>query len=220
MLGLLAGLFFGMVTAAAQQPLYIVNGERYRTTSEIDPEVIEHIEELPADEFSIAQYGPEAANGVVLITLKYDTPARFTADTLAFADYLAQRIEWGETDPTARIILGYRIEQDGRLTIVRELESTDKRLRRRGTGRERLFNCWGKRHTSYGMCEDAFRCRSHCCRRFLRGSLLYSSGCRTACRQSAGFCQSRRSHHGDQDGSDAEPSDDHGGSGTAARARL
>lgn len=131
MLGLWAELFFGMVTAAAQQPLYIVNGERYRTTAEIDPEVIEHIEELPADEFTIAQYGPEAANGVVLITLKYDTPARFTADTLAFADYLAQRIEWGETDPTARIILRYRIEQDGRLTIVRELESTDKRLRRR-----------------------------------------------------------------------------------------
>lgn len=128
---LLFALISVVVPVRGQQPLYIINGERSDKPTDIDPEVIERIEELPADEFTIAQYGPEAANGVVLITLKYDTPARFTADTVSFTDYLAQRIEWGETDPTARIILRYRIETDGRLTVVRQLESTDNRLRRR-----------------------------------------------------------------------------------------
>ncbi len=116
---------------AAQSPLYIVNGVERTSTADIPPEVIERIEELPADEFTIAQYGEKASNGVVLITLKYDEPPRFAGDSLAFADYIASQVAWTETDPTARIVLRYRIAQDGTLTVLDQLEATDKRLLRR-----------------------------------------------------------------------------------------
>ncbi len=124
-------LLWAVVPAQGQQPLYIVNGEERTSTADIPPEMIERIEELPADEFTIERYGEKASNGVVLITLKYDVPARFTADSCSFSEYLIRRIVWTETDPTARIILRYRIEQDGTLNVVDMLESTDKRLRRR-----------------------------------------------------------------------------------------
>lgn len=84
-----------VVPARGQQPLYIVNGVERTDMREIDPEIIERMEELPADEFTIAQYGERAANGVVIITLKYDEPARFVADTVGFARYIARQIKWG-----------------------------------------------------------------------------------------------------------------------------
>ena len=120
-----------VVPARGQQPLYLVNGEERTSTADIPPEVIERIEELPADEFTIARYGEKASNGVVLITLKYDEPPRFCGDSLSLADYVTQQVEWGPTDPTARIVLRYRIEADGTLTVIDHLEATDKRLLRR-----------------------------------------------------------------------------------------
>ena len=126
----------------AQQPLYIVNGEERSSTTDIPPEVIDHIEELPADEFTIAQYGEKASNGVVLITLKYDEPPRFCGDTLSLADYVAEHVEWTETDPTARIVLRYRIDTDGTLTVIDQLEATDKRLLRRVLRALEIAPCW------------------------------------------------------------------------------
>lgn len=120
-----------VVPARGQQPLYIVNGVVRSDIRDIAPEVIEQMEELPADEFTIARYGEQGANGVVLITLKYDTPARFTADTTGFARFVARQIKWGETDPTARVVLRYRIGEDGSLTILETLQATDARLKRR-----------------------------------------------------------------------------------------
>lgn len=117
--------------AAAQQPLYIVNGVERASVSDIPPEVIEQMEELPADEFTIARYGERAANGVVLLTLKYDEPARFTADTTSLTDYLAQRVVWPADEPAARVVLRYRIRTDGSLVIDRILEATDRRFLRR-----------------------------------------------------------------------------------------
>jgi hypothetical protein len=117
--------------AVAQQPLYIVNGVERSSVEGIDPEVIERIEELPADEFTIARYGERASNGVVLLTLKYDEEARFLHESGSLADYLTSTVVWQENDPTARVVLRYRIATDGTLSVVQELEVSDRRFLRR-----------------------------------------------------------------------------------------
>ena len=87
--------------AAAQEPLYIVNGEVRSEVRSIPPADIEHIEVFPAEEATIARFGPEAGNGAIVLTLRYDRPARFLGpDSLSAA-------------------------------ISEELEATDKRLLRR-----------------------------------------------------------------------------------------
>lgn len=120
-----------VVPARGQQPLYIVNGEVRQTTADIPPEVIERIEELPADEFTIERYGQEAAHGVVLVTLKYDVAARLTGEEPSLTDYLTQHVVWTSTDPAARVVLRYRITTDGELVVSDTLEATDRRLLRR-----------------------------------------------------------------------------------------
>lgn len=63
---------------SAQRPLCIVNGApTEEDIALIPPEDIERVETLPADEETIARYGAEASNGVILVTLRYDEPARF-----------------------------------------------------------------------------------------------------------------------------------------------
>ncbi len=111
-------------------PLYIVNGKPSEEIHTIPPQDIEHVEELPADEQTIARYGTKAAYGVLLITLRYDEPAQFPADSL-FSNYIARQVKWDDTEPAARVILRYKIQPDGQLTIDKELESTDSRLKRR-----------------------------------------------------------------------------------------
>lgn len=123
-------LLAAALPAAAQQPLYIVNGEVCDDIRSIPPDDIEQVESLPADDETIARYGNEASNGVLLITLRYDSPARFPSDS-TFNDYIARRVEWDADEEAARVVLRYRIAPDGRLEIVQELESTDKRLKRR-----------------------------------------------------------------------------------------
>ena len=72
------------LSVAAQQPLYLVNGTPADDIASIPPDDIELVEELPADEETIARFGPRASNGVILITLRYDEPARFEADKFMF----------------------------------------------------------------------------------------------------------------------------------------
>lgn len=117
-------------TAAAQQPLYIVNGEVRDDITNIPPDEIVSVERLPADEQTIARYGERAANGVLLVSLKLDEKARFTADT-TFAAYIARHVKWEQDDPAARIVLRYRVTAEGRTEVTEELEATDKRLKRR-----------------------------------------------------------------------------------------
>lgn len=127
------GLLFGVTSAAAQQPLYLVNGVE-RSAEEVEaiaPEIIEQVEELPADEVTIARYGERASNGVVLVQLKYDEPARFVADTLTFTEYLARTVRWDENEPVARVQLRYRILTDGRTEPVGTPNTTNKRLLKR-----------------------------------------------------------------------------------------
>lgn len=116
-------------------PLYIVNGERMseEQVKGIHPKDIEDNHLLPADEQTIERYGHEAANGVVVITLRYDTPARFEIDgqTTNYSNYIADRVKWDDTDPVARIIISFKVKPDGTISDNDILEATDKRLLRR-----------------------------------------------------------------------------------------
>lgn len=139
---LFAGLLFLSLSApdaTAQSrkrlPLYIVNGERMseEQVKGIHPKDIEENHLLPADEQTIERYGHEAANGVVVITLRYDTPARFEIDgqTTNYSNYIADRVKWDDTDPVARIIISFKVKSDGSVSDNDVLEATDKRLLRR-----------------------------------------------------------------------------------------
>ena len=112
--------FAGIFSAAAQDPIYVVNGQVVSDIRNIPPGDIESTEMLPADEQTIARYGTEASNGVILITLRYDTPARFPEADGSFNDYISEQTDWDDSLPAARVVLRYN-----------ELEATDRRLRRR-----------------------------------------------------------------------------------------
>lgn len=120
------------VGAAAQAPpLYIVNGREAEDLRDVDPDDILSTELLPADERTVELYGPRANNGVVVVSLRYDTPARFDADSVSFARYVASRVKWDETERTARYVVRFTVGPDGSVTLGSELESTDPRLRRK-----------------------------------------------------------------------------------------
>ena len=129
-LTLFALLGSALLPAAAQKPLYIVNGRETEEIASIPPEDIERGESLPADEETIARYGLRASNGVLLVTLRYDSPAVFPSDS-TFGRYIARRVEWPDDEPAARVVLRYKITPEGRTVVDQELEVTDKRLRRR-----------------------------------------------------------------------------------------
>ena len=113
--------FAGIFSAAAQDPIYVVNGQ-----------VVSDIRNIPpGDEQTIARYGTEASNGVILITLRYDTPARFPEADGSFNDYISEQTDWDDSLPAARVVLRYKITTDGRTVPTDELEATDRRLRRR-----------------------------------------------------------------------------------------
>ena len=116
-------------------PIYIVNGERM-TEDEvraIDPEDIVSNELLPADEATIEKYGPDAANGVIVIALRYDTEARFEVEgeETSFSAYIARQIKWDEMDPIAQVIMKLEVGPDGVAREKEVLESSDRRLLRR-----------------------------------------------------------------------------------------
>ena len=111
-------------------PLYIVNGKVADEIGSIPPEEIEQVEMLPADEETIARYGERAMHGVMLVTLRYDEPARFPADT-TFGSYIARQVRWDNDEPVARVVLRYTITPEGAIRIDDTLESTDSRLKRR-----------------------------------------------------------------------------------------
>jgi hypothetical protein len=123
----------GVAQLHSRRPIYIVNGERYcgDALRDISPADIAHADQLPIDEQTIAQYGDEASNGVILLELKYDTRARFLADSISFNHYVASRIQWDDTDPVARVAYRYQVATDGSVVLTEMLESTDARLRRK-----------------------------------------------------------------------------------------
>ncbi len=120
---------------AEHAPIYIVNGVRMSEdeVKEIDPSDIATNTLLPADEHTVAQYGDQAANGVIVIMLRYDTPARFEigGEATGYSGYIADRVKWDDTDPVARVIVSFTVEADGSVVVKEVLEATDSRLRRR-----------------------------------------------------------------------------------------
>lgn len=119
-----------------QAPLYIVNGEPMseEQVKDIDPSDIVSNTLLPADEHTIAEYGEAANNGVVVIVLRYDTPPRFEVgdEQTGYSRYVGRMVKWdAESDPVARVIIAFRVEADGSVTVRDVLEATDKRLCRR-----------------------------------------------------------------------------------------
>jgi hypothetical protein len=97
---------------------------------EIDPSDIVSNELLAVDEAVIEKYGHDAANGVVVITLRYDTPARFEVDgeEAKYSSYIAERVKWNEIDGVARVIMSFTVSGDGTVTEKEVLEATDRRL--------------------------------------------------------------------------------------------
>ncbi len=114
----------------AQAPIYMVNGERVNSIDTIPQSLIERYEVLDVTDELIAEYGQEASNGVVLLTVKYDQSPKFISDE-TFANYIIERVKWDDTDPTARITVKYRILTSGELKVVETLESTEWRLKRK-----------------------------------------------------------------------------------------
>lgn len=116
-------------------PIYIVNGERMteEEVRAIDPEDIVSNDLLPADEATIEKYGQDAANGVILITLRYDTEARFEVDgeETNFSAYIARQIKWSEMDPVAQVVMKLEVGPDGVAREKEVLESSDRRLLKR-----------------------------------------------------------------------------------------
>lgn len=127
---ILTAIICATLQAVAQEPLYIVNGVKVDAIKNIPPTNIERVDMLPADEQTIAKYGPEANNGVMLIVLKYDTPAIFGGGD-SFSEYVAERVKWDGREPAARVVLRYKILPDGQTLITDCLESTESRLKRR-----------------------------------------------------------------------------------------
>lgn len=120
-------------------PLYIVNGVRMSEAEvkSIAPADIVSNRLLPADEQSIELYGPEAANGVIEIVLRYDTPARFECEgePRRYADYVASRIKWEyPASPVARVVVRLHISAEGKASVSEVIDATDKRLMKRVRG--------------------------------------------------------------------------------------
>ena len=123
-----------MAQSRKRMPLYIVNGERMseEEVREIDPKDIEDNHLLPADEQTIGKYGHEAANGVVVITLRYDTPARFETEGYSnFTTYLQHTVKWDKNMPAERVSLRLTIDSEGRATIAKVLQSTSRQYQKR-----------------------------------------------------------------------------------------
>lgn len=116
-------------------PIYIVNGERMseEQVRAIEPEDIVSNTMLPADEQTIEKYGPEASNGVIVISLRYDEAARFEVDgqQTNFSNYIAQQIKWGEMESVAQVIMRVSVNGEGVVSEKELLDSSDRRLLKR-----------------------------------------------------------------------------------------
>ena len=91
---------------------------------------IEHIDQLAANEATVAKYGERANNGVIIVTLRYDKEAEFTGGK-PLAEYVAERVKWSESWGVARFVARYTIATDGSFRLGSILQSTDNQFRKR-----------------------------------------------------------------------------------------
>lgn len=127
-------LMLGAATLSAREPMYVVNGRVVDSIDGIPQQDIESIDILPADETTIAEWGAGAAEGVILIRLVYDSPARFVTEGYDnYTSYLADRVEWSDKMPAERVSLRLLIDTEGRATISEVLQSTSRQFLKRVT---------------------------------------------------------------------------------------
>ena len=122
------------VETYAYKPLYVVNGAIVDSIEHIPHENIERIDNLPADEESIAQWGLGASEGVILVTLRYDTEARFSYEGYNnFTDYLASVVRWDDTMTAERVSLRIMVDNTGKATINEVIDTSSKQFLKRVT---------------------------------------------------------------------------------------
>ena len=118
----------------AQQPLYVVNGRVVESIDGIPQSDIESINVLPADEETIAEWGLAASEGVIVVRLKFDTPATFAAEGYNnFTAYLAKQIKWEENMPVERASLRLNITEEGSIEVIEVLDTTSRQFLKRVT---------------------------------------------------------------------------------------
>lgn len=122
------------IAAYAYKPLYVVNGVVVDSIEHIPHENIERIDNLPADEDTIAKWGLGASEGVILVTLRYDTEAYFNHDNYNnFTDYLASTVRWDDTMSAERVSLRITVDSAGKATISEVIASSSKQFLKRVT---------------------------------------------------------------------------------------
>ena len=138
---LLAMLWATMLMA--QQPLYVVNGRVVESIEGIPQSDIESINVLPADEETIAEWGLAASEGVIVVRLKFDTPATFAAEGYNnFTAYLAKQIKWDENMPVERASLRLNITEEGNTEVIEVLDTTSRQFLKRVTKAIASAPCW------------------------------------------------------------------------------
>jgi hypothetical protein len=116
----------------AYKPLYVVNGNIVESIEHIPHDDIERIDNLPANEETIAKWGIEASEGVILVTLRYDQNASFHyGDCHNFTDYLASVVRWDDTMPAERVSLRIEVNSNGKASISEVISSTSKQYLKR-----------------------------------------------------------------------------------------
>lgn len=140
-LGILLSL--STITLSARGPLYVVNGSRVEGIEHIEQANIERIDVLPATEETIEKWGIEASEGVIMVTLKYDTPAYFAAEGYNnFTTYLQHTVKWDKNMPAERVSLRLTIDSEGRVTIAKVLQSTSRQYQKRVERAIAQAPCW------------------------------------------------------------------------------
>lgn len=131
-LTLLVAMLLGTVSLYAQQPLYVVNGQIVDGIDNIPHEAIERIDVLPADEQTIAEWGIEASEGVIIVRLRYDQEATFHHEGFSsFTDYLASAVRWDDSMPPERVSLRIVVDAQGSAFVSEVLESTSRQFLKR-----------------------------------------------------------------------------------------
>ena len=131
-LALVILLAVGAATLSARGPMYVVNGTIVDSIEHIAQEDIERIDVLPADEETVAKWGVEASEGVILVTLRYDTPARFNFEGFDnFTAYLAKTVRWSDKQSAERVSLRIKVDSEGRVTVDKILQATSRQFLRR-----------------------------------------------------------------------------------------
>ena len=139
-------------TAPEKQPIYILDGGRIdlETFNHIDPKEIASVTVLK-DQPAVDQYGEEARDGVIIITLKKEVEEVFTpverdpeffdvveqmpefpGGANALFEYLAKNIHYpkeaAEKKIQGRVILTFVVEKDGSISRVKVVKSVEASL--------------------------------------------------------------------------------------------